>query len=226
MRMRFFDGLLSLVYPAKCLNCSKVLPHGEPLFVCGDCYGSFMIVNESERAAEGFAFLNRYSFFEYNEAVRAIIHDIKFGSKAHKMVGLSGFALKVAADKWAVEKDVDAIIAVPLHTNRLKERGFNQALVMAKVLSKSSGVPVVNDVCERIIDNPPQARVGREGRRKNSRGIFSLKNGANVQGLSFLICDDVFTSGETLNSLAMTLVDGGAKSVSCVTLAVSHGKNN
>ena len=221
-----FNELLNLIYPAKCLVCSKVLPHDGLLAVCGFCSPAFEPAGEE--VTGDFSFDRSFSFFEYNDSLRAIIHDIKFGKKAHKMAALTQAAINLRGDKlpfYEPSRVFDAIVPVPLHKNRLKERGFNQAYVMAKVLSGFIGVPVDDGICERRVDNAPQSRVGRDGRVKNVTGVFSLTNDSNARGKSYLLVDDIFTSGETLNSCAKAFKNAGAADISCVTIAVSSMRN-
>jgi len=224
-----FEGFLTLAYPAKCLVCTKVLPPAMSLPACALCLLDFEFVGET--VAGDFSFDSSFSFFEYNNTLREIIHDIKFGGKAHKMVGLTSLAIKMAEERLPFKENFqgqgyEAIVPVPLHAKRYRERGFNQALVIAEVLSKSTGVPIDEGLCERIVDNPPQSMASREARRKNSVDIFSLNDTLHVTGKSFLLVDDIFTSGETLNSLASTFKGAGAKSVSCITIGIRHLKTD
>jgi len=214
-----FAAALNIIYPSKCLVCARVLHHGPGLYACDSCLPSFNFVNE--KIFGDFSFDDSFSFFEYNEALRGIIHDIKFGKKAHKMVSLTKQALALGEDGLDFS-GIDAVVAVPLHPNRLRDRGFNQAHITAKILAQRLGVPLECSLCERIVDNAPQSRTDREGRRKNSENIFSLKNESIIYGKSFLLVDDIFTSGETLNSLASVFKKAGAKRISCVTLAISY----
>ncbi|MEW6133864.1 MAG: ComF family protein [Pseudomonadota bacterium] len=111
----------------------------------------------------------------------------------------------------------DVWLPMPLHANRLRQRGFNQAAEIARELSAKTGVPMRAGWAVRVRDTPPQAGLKREARRKNLRGAFSC-NG-KVAGLHVGVVDDVMTTGSTLDELAKTLKAAGAREVSCVVVA-------
>jgi predicted amidophosphoribosyltransferase len=106
---------------------------------------------------------------------------------------------------------------MPLHARRLQERGFNQAVEIARELAARTGIPMQAGWATRVRDTPPQAGLKREARRKNLRGAFACVG--KVAGLHVGIVDDVMTTGSTLDELARTLTDAGAREVSCVVVA-------
>jgi ComF family protein len=113
----------------------------------------------------------------------------------------------------------DVLVPVPLHSKRLRERGYNQSFLLAKELSNLTGLPV-NDTClERNVYNVPQAKTRNvEERRLNVIGIFTCKN-EDLRDKKVLLIDDVTTSGATLNACASALKIAGAMSVCGLTLA-------
>lgn len=111
----------------------------------------------------------------------------------------------------------DIWLPMPLHARRLKERGFNQAVEIARELSAITGVPMQAAWAARERDTPPQAGLKRDARKKNVRGAFQCSR--KVAGLHVGIVDDVMTTGSTLDELAKTLKDSGAREVSCVVVA-------
>jgi ComF family protein len=113
----------------------------------------------------------------------------------------------------------DVIVPVPLHPKRLRERGYNQSLLLANELGKLTGFPVNDSSLVRKIYNVPQAKTGSvEERRQNVIGIFSCVN-EDLLEKKVLLVDDVTTSGATLNACASVLKAGGAMSVWGLTLA-------
>jgi len=217
------DSILNLVYPAKCLSCAKVLAYGAKMPACEMCFSKLEVVNE--RIYGNYRFDYNISFFEYNDTLRQIILDIKFGKRAHKMVSLAKLAAERTGFDFSRLKGFDAAIPVPLHKNRLKERGFNQALVLAKIISGAAGLHVDDDICVRAVDNLPQSTMQSANRKDNVEGVFSLKEGVDIKGKNFVLIDDVFTSGETLNSLAAMLKDNGAGKVVCLTVGMAYTKS-
>lgn len=111
----------------------------------------------------------------------------------------------------------DAIIAMPLHANRLKERGFNQSQQLAATIAQQLNLPLLDHACQRSRDTPPQAALPIKQRQKNIRDAFVCDD--SVKGKRIAIVDDVMTSGSTLDSVARTLLKAGALEVQCWVVA-------
>ena len=109
------------------------------------------------------------------------------------------------------------IIPMPLHPQRLNERGFNQSLEIAKILGKLTGFTVDYSSCQRVKFSPPQASLPLKERIKNMKNAFDCN--ANLSGQHVLLLDDVMTTGASLNELAITCKKAGAASVSCAIIA-------
>lgn len=107
----------------------------------------------------------------------------------------------------------DRLIAMPLHAARIRERGFNHASEIARVLSRRLGIPLDSGSCQRVRDTPPQMALKYDARRRNVRGAFRCCG--EVQGLRIAIVDDVMTTGTSLAELAATLKQAGAREVRC-----------
>ena len=217
-----FASFLNILYPPKCIACAKVLAQDTLLHICASCQTKLEFVDE--KAYGDFAFLHVRSFFEYSDILRGIILEIKFSKKAYKMDSLADVALSFICDFSNDYAGFDGVIPVPLHANRLRERGFNQAEVFAKKIAEAAGLPLCCDLCIRTVDTVPQAMMNMDNRQGNVSGVFSIAEGADVFGKKFVLVDDVFTSGETLNSLAHTLRECGAKSVVCITACTAYAK--
>jgi len=117
------------------------------------------------------------------------------------------------------ESTLDGIIPVPLHPKRLRWRGFNQAVILAKQVSRLWRLPMDPFILLRSTETAPQIQLSEEDRSKNVRGAFSLNPKKSVQGKRILLIDDIYTSGATVNECSRTLIRGGAKEVSILTLA-------
>ena len=153
------------------------------------------------------AFARVYAPFRYAAPIDRLIQGTKYNGRLDwaRVLGRH-LAEHIAAQA----PSVDALVAVPLHRTRLRERGYNQSLELARPLAKKLGVPLKRGV-ERVRATPPQTELPRKQRAKNVRNAFAA-NG-DVAGLRLAIVDDVMTSGATVEALARCLRKAGAKSV-------------
>ena len=154
--------------------------------------------------------------FLYAYPVDAMMLRYKYGN----MLNLGDAFGEFLAKKVNVEdclKNIDIIIPMPMHPQRLKERGFNQALEIAKVLCKKSKEKLDFKSVERQTLTPPQASLPLKERVKNIKGAFKVN--VNLTGKRIAIVDDVMTTGASLNELAKTLKKAGAVHVECWVIA-------
>lgn len=121
-----------------------------------------------------------------------------------------------------VQQRPDLIVPVPLTAQRLRERGFNQALELARVLGQQLRAPVNAQLCVKTRDTAPQTRLPWKERRKNIRGAFVVEGG--VAGCHVAVVDDVLTTGATLSELARNLKRAGAASVTGYVIARTVGR--
>lgn len=115
------------------------------------------------------------------------------------------------------------IIPVPLHAKRLRERGFNQSVLIARALFSHEKKRINTSVLQRHRWTEPQATYGGKARRKNLRNAFSVRIPAQIKGKKILLIDDVFTTGTTVNECAGVLLKAGAAEVIVFTLARVDG---
>lgn len=114
---------------------------------------------------------------------------------------------------------LDCAMPVPLHTTRLRMRGFNQALLLADIVSRSLSLALDYDNLVRTRPTRPQVELTGPERSQNVRGAFALKRPGDVAGRRILLVDDVFTTGATLDECSRVLKQAGARSVTALTLA-------
>jgi ComF family protein len=150
--------------------------------------------------------------FNYAYPVNALLQYYKYSHALH----LSQTLGALLGEKL-LGKTIDVIIPMPLHPQRLQERGFNQSLEITKVLSSYANIPFDAHSCERIKNTPSQASLKYKDRIKNIKGAFSC-NG-QLTGKRVALIDDVMTTGASLNELAKTVKKHGAIEVSCFVLA-------
>lgn len=151
-----------------------------------------------------------------------LVHAFKYGRQAH-LAPLLGWLLRDAGGDARLQgREFEALVPVPLHPIRRRQRGFNQAHLLAEQLRLRFGprpLPV-REILRRVRDTGSQTRLSRAGRQRNLRGAFELRRAwrSRVAGRSFLLVDDVFTTGSTLDECARVLKQAGAAEVWAVAL--------
>lgn len=159
----------------------------------------------------------------YEGKIRDVIIRMKFyGNKAFSDV--LAFLLCNLLNDMAVLSDFDLVIPAPLSKERLFERGFNQAALLAKPFAEQFGVNYREDILLKIKDTKRQSRLPSSERFTNVRGAFSASSDA--AGKKIIIVDDIFTTGSTLAECAQTLKDAGAANIVGVTLTKKQSREN
>jgi ComF family protein len=155
-----------------------------------------------------------YCFGFYEGPLRELIHLLKYDG----MKPLAGPLGEYLSRALPLDEKFDAVVPMPLHWRRRLERGFNQAALLAKHLSRRRRIPVLNTV-RRIRATRTQTGLTNARRRENVRGAFRARRGRPLEGLRVLLVDDVMTTGATASACAAVLKRAGARSVTLLTLA-------
>ena len=181
------------------------LPRGSS--VCFDCEKEPPLYNK----------LRTIAFYE--PALREAIHLLKYDKKQILSKHLIQLLQAHLPEDLSVT-DYDFLLPIPLHTNRYRERGFNQAEQIAQGVAQVWHVPVRTDILVRIRDTDPQSRLSsREERIKNMAGAFEVCLPDLVQGRKILLIDDIFTTGTTINESLTVLQTANPEFVDVLTLA-------
>lgn len=154
--------------------------------------------------------------FRFAEVIREAVHQLKY----RNLKAISPCLATLLADYLQSNPlPVEALVPVPLHPRRLRERGYNQSSLLARELGKLINLPVIEDCLIRVKEAQPQVRTATvEDRRMNVTDAFKCRNG-KVRGKQIILIDDVCTSGATLESCAQALKSEGVTSVWGLTLA-------
>ena len=145
------------------------------------------------------------------------MHSLKYSCNTS---GLETFRkLKKKSSSLKDLPEADFIFPVPLHAKRLRQRGYNQAQLLARAFFYKEKNKIKNDILTRCRNTPPQTGLDGAERRKNLKNAFCVNNKDLVSGKTILLVDDVFTTGTTVNECARVLVKAGADNVDVLTLA-------
>ncbi len=154
----------------------------------------------------------------YGDLVREAIHAFKFRGRRSMAAPLGDLLIEAAARHLA-GRPVDLLVPVPLHRRRERDRGFNQAELLARRVGAAMGVPVGRRVVVRRAATAPQTELTAPQRWANVRDAFSLARPRAIQGRHVVLVDDLVTTGATARACAVCLARGGAASVGLVTVA-------
>jgi competence protein ComFC len=237
------EALASVVFPAPCRICARVLDTGsrvpfchaclavlaqplpEPL--CSRCGRPIVSFALSEGISPPLCHLCRRGVYDFDLArscgaytrsmARAVLM-LKYG----EVTPLGGWFAKLLVQLVKREPEAfvaDVVVPVPLHPSRLRERGYNQAETIARPLARILGIPIRSHLMVRTRPRPDKLRLTRRERWDTVRGAYATHKDAQVDKLRVLLVDDVFTTGATLDACSRALRGGGAVQVVGLTVA-------
>ena len=229
-------AVASLFYPALCVICHA--PVAGAHYVCQACFdkahrivapfcakcsepfsgainGEFTCANCAHRAL---AFDAAVSAYRSRGVVRFVILQFKYNRQLHLRHPVAKWLQDAMNDVRLRHRNFDCIVPVPLHPARFRERGFNQADLLAKILGQRMNL-TLSRALERTRYTTTQTAFDRTDRMENLRGAFRLRKRIDMRGLQVLLVDDILTTGSTLSECARVLREAGALSVYAVTAA-------
>ena len=232
------QAVLDLLYPRNCVHTGRAVDGSSPyLWLCSEAAKEIVFLEPPCCSRCGFSFapaeegrpcphcLDLRPSFEsaravvhYDGPARTLLQQFKYGGARHLVRDLvSMVRLSPTLPAWM---EGLPFVPVPLHTRKLRERGFNQAELIAEALGHAFGNPVCA-LLRRVRDTDTQTHLDREDRRENVRGAFELLARAPKIPPAVILIDDVFTTGSTLDACSRTLLQSGVRRVK--VLALAHG---
>lgn len=214
--MRLWTAALDLLCPPKCPFCLKILDRPRDP-VCPACRDTLPWL-PGARGERGVDFADGcFSPLAYREAVPQAVHRYKFGGVRAYAVPFG--ALMARCLEEHLPQAPDAVTWAPLSRRRLRERGYDQAGLLAAAVGRELSLSVLPTL-EKARHTAPQSELGdASARRANALGAYRLAPGPDLAGMRLLLVDDVVTSGATLSECCRLLRAGGARQVWCLTLA-------
>lgn len=214
--MRAREKVLDLLFPPKCPYCQKILDDPRAP-VCPECQPRLPWL-EGKAGERRIDFADGcFSPLAYRDAVPGAVHRYKFSRV--RALGKPLAALMAQCLSGRLPEGADLITWAPLSGKRLRERGFDQAELLAREVGRLLSIPAA-PALEKTRNTGPQSELEEESaRRANARGAYALLPGADLSGRRVVLVDDVVTSGATLSECAALLRQAGAEEVYCLTLA-------
>ncbi len=215
------DWLLNILFPPKCPVCGKYIEVKDSW--CPGCLARLSAPHRlplDKEMSQNFD-MGIWALGEYEGSLRDLIRNLKYEKQTSLLPGIHDF-VSLGIGKLSEEMEeyfADAVVVpVPLHPQKLKARGFNQAEVIFKEPFAAAGVKMHLGLC-RIKNTPPQYGLKPEERRQNMQDVFSLVEPERLANKNIILVDDIMTTGATLQSCGLALGQAGIKSLMGLTAA-------
>lgn len=236
-RTEFWPALLGILFPERCLACGAGLRERQAISYCTTCLQDVRLLREpcctkcgkpfDKAAGEnhlcGYCLKNGWYFKQARAVVRyepPVTEAVKMFKYKGKMHGLATFAaLSQQYFQHQPLPQPDLLVPVPLHAKRLRQRGFNQALILCRKIFPAWRDKIDPHVLERLFWTQPQTGLSGIERRRNVRNVFKVRTPEKIKYKKILLVDDVFTTGATVNECARVLIKSQASEVEVFTFA-------
>ena len=237
--------LIKLLFPGSCPVCGEVqeqlLTDDGIARICPDCEKKLKRVSqpfcmrcgkplEADRVRREYcgdcvkgthAFLQGRAVFVYRGAIIGSMHRLKYGNRRDYAAIFAREAYETYA-AWIRRISPDALIPIPLHPKRRRERGYNQAQLIAEALAELTGIPVEKKLLLRTVYTDPQRKLNARERKNNLKNAFQMSKKI-VQLEKVLLIDDIYTTGSTVDAAAETLMSAGVKKVYVLCICIGGG---
>ncbi len=210
-------NIIDMLFPQVCGICGKLNKEG----LCKKCKINLEKLAENgivNQSLEGMYFDELIYIFKYEGLIRKVILDYKFHEKPHMYVCLVNFILK---NKKIFEKlqSYDTIIPVPISKKRMKERGYNQSLLIARKLSEDVKISLQANCLLKTRNIIEQSKLNKEQRKDNIQNVYELQNGEILNNKKILLIDDIYTTGSTANECAKILQQAKPEKIDVLVVA-------
>lgn len=224
--LNYWNDFLDLVFPRLCEVCKKPL-QGQELHICTLCRIEIPRLSTDSMLYDAFTkrfasypevhSQNAFLVFMQKGAVQQLVYGLKYRNKPEigRLLGM------MFAQEYKPVK-ADMILPVPLHPKRERERGYNQSKMFAEGIARIWDIPVEDKLLLRTKHTVSQTGKSKEEREKNVSGIFVVADPERIKNKEIILTDDVMTTGATLESCIVTLVEAGCRKIHIITIAAAH----
>lgn len=224
--------LINLLFLTLCVGCDQTL-HQADQFLCTACRLALPETNDHQspdhnESHNKFAgkvpirYVTSYARFAKGGVMQRAIHRIKYEGNKDAATGFGRWYGAILNEHSSLADDIDLLVGVPLHKQRLRQRGYNQADQLAIGLSETMQLPARMDVLVRTEFKSSQTKKNRLERWANVETVFGVADALAVKDKHIAIVDDVLTTGATIEACAAELLRAGCREVSVITLAVTQ----
>ncbi len=235
--MKYLNNVWKLLYPARCPVCDKAVSPAGAL-ICYSCHQKLQPVREPRcrKCGKGLSkqeqelcvdcrnrthrYIRGIALYEY-DCIHESVYRFKYEGRreyadfyAQEIIRYLGGQIR--------SFHPDALIPVPLHPDRLKKRGYNQAQLIAEGIGAGMGIPVRSGVVGRVINTIPQKELAPAERQNNLKRAFKIQEN-DVKLKTIIIVDDIYTTGSTVDALCKVLESAGVERAFFITLAIGKG---
>ena len=237
--MNLVSNFLDVVYPPRCHICSDFLDKSENIpGICDACYRGFKKISHPYCSICGIPFLSKADDdhlcgkcivkrphydemrapYIYEGGIMHAVQQIKYTGRSHIIDSL-GPLLGEFARKWLGNTEDMVLIPVPLHIKRMRARGFNQSMLLAREINRILCAHLDSQTLNRTRNTETQTGLKFKERQKNVKGAFEIFDGSKISGRDIILVDDVATTGSTINECSRVLKKAGCNRVFGLVLA-------
>lgn len=231
------EMLYSIFFPRRCPICDEVVAYG--CMICPDCERKIPYIKEpvckkcgkqleNERqeycgdcGRKKHYFLQGKAVFSYQKDMKLSMYRFKYANKRE----YADYYAEIAAREygtWIKRKGIDIIVPVPMFSWKKRQRGYNQAEVFAKALSRETGIAVERNLIRRVKNTAPQKALNDRQRKDNLKNAFQVAINI-VKYRKILLVDDIYTTGATVDAIAETLQKAGITEIYILSICIGEG---
>jgi len=232
MFANYLKTIKNLLFPRLCLCCEKKISKG---YLCLECESKIIFLSQprchhclmplstnsshlcQQCLKKTYPYQRLISATAYKEPLTSLIHLFKYRNCDYLANFLSSLMIKHLLKIGFNPNKYKLITPVPLHKDKLKTRGYNQSQLLSKLLSNHFKIPFKDDIIENTNIRPSQTKLPKEQRKKNTEGIFVVKE--NLKNENIILVDDIFTTGSTVNACSKALCEKQAGDITIITLS-------
>ncbi len=229
------------LFPTRCPVCDKPVPYpNRKDGICTECLKKLPLINNNTcykcgrqlfdgqkewcedctKTRQRHLYESGMALCSYDDLMRESVYRLKYG-KRREYAKTYGQLMAKRFQETLRQLKVNSVIPVPLHSKRQKERGYNQAVVLAREIGKGCGIPVYEDCVVRVRNTTPLKSMTPSQRQNNLKKAFKIRRNDVKLGVTIVI-DDIYTTGSTIDAVSEALIEAGALRVYFMTLAIGE----